>query len=294
MPYRILIDSSDIIRAAEFVELLREGDIEVSLEQFNLAVDHIGDARWIDGAVRLPPPEEVAPPPPPPPPPLPHPGFIVFVDENDFVTSVQHVDVVGPDDIEISATEYDILRAAPDAGYRFQNGMIVAPPQPEPPSDEPFYRLILDEEGLITGAEVVDALEEGDVGVSAAQYAEASAFIGTMRWIDGALVAPPPPAPALAPRMLAIAQLTIEGEVINGIETAVGVGFAFAIDINVYWIFFPEPEPDADYIVFVQTPGFNADVTDRQTDYFEITVTDRATGEAAAPTRMSLSVQRTT
>jgi hypothetical protein len=102
----------------------------------------------------------------------------------------------------------------------------------------------------------------------------------------------PPPAPSATAGVSAMAELVVTGEEITGFETAVGVGFGMVLDVGIFWLFFAVPEPDTSYIPFVQSPGFNVDVTDRSTDYFEVTVTDRLTGGAANPARLSISVQR--
>jgi hypothetical protein len=98
--------------------------------------------------------------------------------------------------------------------------------------------------------------------------------------------------PMRRPTVVAMGELLVTESEILGIETAVGLGFAFMVDVNIAWIFFATPQPDTAYIPFVQSVGFNADVTDRQADYFEVTVTDRSTGEPAIPQSLSISVQR--
>ena len=87
-------------------------------------------------------------------------------------------------------------------------------------------------------------------------------------------------------------ELTVVDGEVSGFETSSGLGFAMALDTGVYWIFFTTPQTDTSYIPFVQSTGFNVDVTDRQTDYFEVTVYDRSTNEPAEPATLSISVQR--
>jgi hypothetical protein len=89
-----------------------------------------------------------------------------------------------------------------------------------------------------------------------------------------------------------MAELTINGDMIEGVESSVNIGAAFPLDVNVFWFFFAQPQPDTKYLAFVQAPGCNVYVTIREADFFEITVTDRATGEPVAPTSLSISIQR--
>jgi len=93
-------------------------------------------------------------------------------------------------------------------------------------------------------------------------------------------------------RNVALGELSVIDGEISGLELAAGVGFAFAIDVGVYWIFFSTPQPDASYVATVQSSGFNVDVTDRQADYFQVTVTDRSTGKPASPATLSIDVKR--
>jgi hypothetical protein len=90
------------------------------------------------------------------------------------------------------------------------------------------------------------------------------------------------------------AQLTIAGDDIQGIEKAVGLSAAMALEPHIYWLFFTNSEPDTDYLpATVMAPGFNADITyPLNTDFLEITVTDRTTGEPATPTQLIVSTQR--
>ena len=111
-----------------------------------------------------------------------------------------------------------------------------------------------------------------------------------------AIVEPDPNAPApgvvRTPSVVAMAELVVDGDFIGGIETAVNLSMAFALEPHLFWVFFGESQPDTAYIVFAQSSGFNVDVTVREADFFELTVTDRLTGEPAVPTTLSISVQR--
>lgn len=89
--------------------------------------------------------------------------------------------------------------------------------------------------------------------------------------------------------VVAMAELQVNGFEISGVEQSVNVAAAMAMDVNVFWIFFSQSHET--YIPFVQAPGYNADVTDRQPDYIEVTVTDRNNGPAA-PASLSISVQK--
>jgi hypothetical protein len=106
-----------------------------------------------------------------------------------------------------------------------------------------------------------------------------------------------PDAPAAnTPRTVsveAIAELLVtqEGEV-TGVDTSVNIGAAFPLTPDYYIVYFQTPQPDTNYLAFVQSPGFNVDVTWREADFFEIQVTDRLTGEPATPTSLSITVQR--
>lgn len=95
------------------------------------------------------------------------------------------------------------------------------------------------------------------------------------------------------PELAAQAQLAVNDDEIAGIETSVGLGAAMVLDVGLFWLFFSEPQPDTNYLPIVQAPGFNADVTyPLNADFLEITVTDRATGAAAVPTQLIVSIQR--
>ena len=111
-----------------------------------------------------------------------------------------------------------------------------------------------------------------------------------------AIVEPDPNAPdpgaVRTPSVVAMAELVIDGDFIGGIETAVNLSMAFALEPHLFWVFFGESQPNTAYIVFAQSSGFNVDVTVREADFFELTVTDRLTGEPAVPTTLSISVQR--
>ena len=85
--------------------------------------------------------------------------------------------------------------------------------------------------------------------------------------------------------------VTPEGEV-TGVDTSVNIGAAFPLTPDYYIVYFQTPQPDTNYLAFVQSPGFNVDVTWREADFFEIQVTNRLTGEPATPTSLSITVQR--
>ena len=92
---------------------------------------------------------------------------------------------------------------------------------------------------------------------------------------------------------VAMAELQIlEGGEVTGLDLSAGIGAAFAVDLNVFWIFFDFAQEDAGYMPRAWAPGCNVDVTDRQPDYFEVTVYDRVTNEPVAPTALSITVQR--
>jgi hypothetical protein len=101
-----------------------------------------------------------------------------------------------------------------------------------------------------------------------------------------------PPAPPTV-TVAAIAELAVNGDEIAGVGTVANFGGAMALMPGVYWVFFADPQPDTSYVPTVQTPGFDADVSyPLNPDYLEITVTDRATGEMAVPSRLVLDVKR--
>ncbi len=101
--------------------------------------------------------------------------------------------------------------------------------------------------------------------------------------------APAPPTVTVA----AVAEIEVEGEEVSGVGTVANFGGGMALMPGTYWIFFAEPQPDTSYIPTVQAPGYDADVTyPLNVDYLEITVTDRATGEMAVPSRLVLDIKR--
>jgi hypothetical protein len=134
--------------------------------------------------------------------------------------------------------------------------------------------------GEIIGRENLTEAEEAALGAILADYDPAS---------------DPEAPPAASTRqaiVVAMAELAISGDEVSGIEASVNIGAAMALEPHLLWLFFATSQPDASYLAFVQSPGFNVDVTDRQADYFEVTVTDRATGDPAVPVSLSISVQR--
>ena len=106
-------------------------------------------------------------------------------------------------------------------------------------------------------------------------------------------VAPPPPTP-VTPTLIGIAELKIVDDEVSGIDTSTGLVAGMVIDVGVIWVFFLNSQPNTSYLTFVQSNGFNVDVTDRQEDYFEITVTDRSTNTPTTPGSLSISIQRVT
>jgi hypothetical protein len=103
---------------------------------------------------------------------------------------------------------------------------------------------------------------------------------------------PPPVVTTRTATVEAMAELVVTEYEVTGVDTAVNIGAAFPLTPDYYVVYFLTPQPDAAYLAFVQSPGFNVDVTWREPDYFEIQVTDRLTGEPATPTSLSITVQR--
>lgn len=104
----------------------------------------------------------------------------------------------------------------------------------------------------------------------------------------------PPPVPPSNPTVIGIAELKIVDDEVSGIDTSTGLAAGMVIDVGVIWVFFLNSQPNTSYLTFVQSNGFNVDVTDRQEDYFEITVTDRSTNTPITPASLSISIQRVT
>lgn len=120
----------------------------------------------------------------------------------------------------------------------------------------------------------------------------------TMAW--EAYTPPPDPEPEpepepLPPRpsMIAVTELIVADGEVTQVGLSAGVGFAIMIGDGVFWVFFSETQPNASYLPFAQSPGYNADVTAREADYLEVTVTDRATNQPAIPASLAITVQRT-
>jgi hypothetical protein len=142
----------------------------------------------------------------------------------------------------------------------------------------------------------IEAIIDG-VGMTVPDDMENRDRLAIAAWeADGNVIEPyipPEPAPVIRQAVVvAMAELVIIADEITGVETSVNIGAAMALDVNVFWIFFAADQPDAAYLPFVQSPGFDVDVTDRQTGYFEVSVTDRATQSAAVPASLSITVQR--
>jgi len=103
-----------------------------------------------------------------------------------------------------------------------------------------------------------------------------------------------PPAPqARTASVTALADLLVEADEVTAVGIVANFGGAFQLMPGVFWVYFSTPQPDENYTVSAQAPGYNADVTyPLNTDYIEITVSDRVTGEAATPSRLVLDVKR--
>lgn len=159
-----------------------------------------------------------------------------------------------------------------------------------------MFQLVLGEGGLVIAMVTSNALQEGAVEVSEEVYNQARSFAHGARFVDGELEALPAPAPVQAQRRVttvAMGELAVlEGGEVTGLELSVNLAAAMAIDLNVFWVFFSFEQDAPDYIAMVQAPGCYVDVTDRQPDYFEVTVFDRATYEPKAPSSLSITVQK--
>lgn len=137
-------------------------------------------------------------------------------------------------------------------------------------------------------AEVLYKTKDGKkVRMTAEEIAE---FRSTQAAFEG-VVAPDPYASTTS--VIAAAELGTAGGEVTGIESASGIGFAFMIMDGVFWVYFNSPQPDAKYLAFAQSPGFNVDITAREADYLEVTVSDRATNQPAIPASLAITVQRT-
>lgn len=93
-----------------------------------------------------------------------------------------------------------------------------------------------------------------------------------------------PPTPVLC----CVATLDFDDFDVSGVANGAGMSFAFMLDTGKMWIFFEEPMANTAYPWNVSSSIGKANVTDRQAEYIEITVTDDTGASVAAA---SISVQ---
>lgn len=109
-------------------------------------------------------------------------------------------------------------------------------------------------------------------------------------YLDGEF-APPVIIPAYqppVPQLSCVATLDYSDFDISGVENGAGMSVALVIDTGKFWLFFETPMENIAYPWNVSSSIGKANVTDRQLDYIEITVTDDAGASVAAA---SVSVQ---
>lgn len=85
-----------------------------------------------------------------------------------------------------------------------------------------------------------------------------------------------------------VATLDFDDFEIDGVQNGAGMSVAFILEPGKMWVFFEGAMPNSNYPWNVSSSSGKANVTDRQPEYLEITVTD----DAGAPVAMgSVSLQ---
>lgn len=87
-------------------------------------------------------------------------------------------------------------------------------------------------------------------------------------------VEPTPPYQTPAPQLTCVATFDYNDFDISGIQNGAGMSTAFMIDVGKMWLFFETPMPDNTYPWNVSSSVGKINVSDRQAEYIEITVTD--------------------
>jgi hypothetical protein len=117
-----------------------------------------------------------------------------------------------------------------------------------------------------------------------------------MAWqaAGGVIAAYEAPAPLMAPPVpkLMTVLLTMDAGEVASLSAAAGIAFAFTLSPGVYWVFFAEPMPDASYGCTPAARPGKAEVTDRQTDYVEVSVFDVDGVTPIDATELSLQIFR--
>lgn len=86
-------------------------------------------------------------------------------------------------------------------------------------------------------------------------------------------VEPEATAPSV-PTLCCLANLHVEAGEVSGVETATGLSFAFMVEVDKIWVLFSEPMKNTAYGWNANSTVGNANVSDRQLEYLEITATN--------------------
>lgn len=95
---------------------------------------------------------------------------------------------------------------------------------------------------------------------------------------------PSPPVPVL----IASGTFQVAGGDVSYSGEPAGISFAMQIGTGVFWLFFLEEQPDTSYAIYAGSSQGLVNYTDRQTDYFELSVTDG--GAPVDPSEFSINV----
>lgn len=97
---------------------------------------------------------------------------------------------------------------------------------------------------------------------------------------------PPPPSPT--PILIASGIFQVADGNVSYSGQPAGIGFAMQMDTGKFWLFFDDEQPDTSYAVYAGSSQGLVNYTDRQTTYFELSVTDG--GAAIDPSEFSINV----
>ncbi len=110
-------------------------------------------------------------------------------------------------------------------------------------------------------------------------------------YADGVFTSPvveePLPSPPI-PTLIASGIFQVADGNVSYSGQPAGIGFAMQMDTGKFWLFFDDEQPDTSYAVYAGSSQGLVNYTDRQTTYFELSVTDG--GAAIDPSEFSINV----
>lgn len=110
-------------------------------------------------------------------------------------------------------------------------------------------------------------------------------------YADGVFTPPDaePPIPALpSPVLIASGTFQVAGGEVTYSGQPAGISFGMQLSTGVFWLFFTEEQTDTSYAIYAGSSQGLVNYTDRQTTYFELSVTDG--GAPIDPSEFSINV----